>query len=288
MEANLGGFSFARAVAAGSDAVRGAAVASAAASTAGGDACAESGVQSLKRKRPASEMQPLDMSKVSGSSGVRLQRVGRSSDELPEFWKKVKSEVAELSDNRTNTHTFPLTRLKRIAKHNDRIRMVTSEVPCILSLASAIFVREVSLRSWMFWKGKKRRTIQDKDVAGAVDSHGAHSLDFLVDIVSQTRKNAKNTVVVQGYRDEQHQTEASSVTIAAATAAAAAAAAAPGAVADAADAAAAAAAAPAAPEFVAIAAASAPAVAAPAAASAAAAAPAAAAAAAPAATTVLY
>jgi hypothetical protein len=210
------------------------------------------------------------MAKVSGSSGgVGLQRVGRSSDELPEFWTKVNTEVGALNANGTNLHTFPLTRLKRIAKHNDQIRMVTSEVPAILSLASAMFVREISLRSWMFWKGQKRRTIQDKDVAGAVDSHGAHSFDFLVDIVSQAGKHAKNTVVVHGNRGAQRQTEATSVAAtatAAAAAAAAAVAAAPGAIADAAAAAAATAAAPTAPAFVEIAAASAPVFAAPAAA----------------------
>ena len=117
----------------------------------------------------------------------------RSSDELPEFWKKIATEVESFDTNTSGGHAFPLTRLKRIAKHNERIRMVTAEVPCILSMASAIFVREISQRSWLFWKGKKRRTIQDKDVAGAVETHGARSFDFLTDIISNAKSKSASS-----------------------------------------------------------------------------------------------
>jgi len=54
---------------------------------------------------------------------------------------------------------FPLARLRRIAKLDENMRTMSTEVPLLLAKAAEAFVHELSLRSWDVTKYTRRCTI---------------------------------------------------------------------------------------------------------------------------------
>lgn len=59
--------------------------------------------------------------------------------------------------------------------------MISAEAPVLFSKACELFILELTLRSWLYTKEKRRLTLQRNDIAGAVNR--GDILYFLVTIV---------------------------------------------------------------------------------------------------------
>lgn len=59
--------------------------------------------------------------------------------------------------------------------------MISAEAPVLFAKAAEIFIRELSIRSWIHTEESKRRTLQKNDIALAVSKYDQY--DFLIDIV---------------------------------------------------------------------------------------------------------
>ncbi len=67
--------------------------------------------------------------------------------------------VFELFKAQFKAQAFPLARLRRIAKIDENMRTMSTEVPLLLAKAAEAFVRELTLRSWDVTKYTRRCTI---------------------------------------------------------------------------------------------------------------------------------
>lgn len=95
-----------------------------------------------------------------------------------------------ISDEHWKYPEYPLARIKKIMKMDEEVRMISGEVPILLSKAIEIFVTELTLRSWIYTEETKRRTIQRSDIAMAVAKNDM--FDFLIDIVPREEIQTKN------------------------------------------------------------------------------------------------
>ena len=108
--------------------------------------------------------------------------------QLDEFWKAQLSEQKAIQPSGPQKPDFktladlPLSRVKRVMKADDKVRMISSEAPVVFARACSMFILELTLRSWFEATGKDRRTIQREDVHDAILK--ADIFDFLVDIVN--------------------------------------------------------------------------------------------------------
>lgn len=108
--------------------------------------------------------------------------------QLDAFWKSQKEEQLALHPSGPLKPDFktvadlPLSRVKRVMKADGDVRMVSAEAPVVFARACAMFVLDITLRSWFEATGKERRTVQREDVHDAILK--ADVFDFLVDIVN--------------------------------------------------------------------------------------------------------
>eukprot|EP00884_Botryococcus_braunii_P008842 jgi/Botrbrau1/1795/Bobra.0217s0047.1 len=120
---------------------------------------------------------------ASSQMQAHLEQQAKLKQQLEEFWLNALEEVQKIGPGSTEfkTQQLPLTRIKKIMKSDEAVRMISAEAPLLLSKASEIFIHELSLRAWSHAELNKRRTLQKNDIESAVQSHDA--FDFLVDII---------------------------------------------------------------------------------------------------------
>ena len=115
--------------------------------------------------------------------------------QLDSFWKAQKEEQLALHSSGPLKPDFktvadlPLSRVKRVMKADGDVRMVSAEAPVVFARACAMFILDLTLRSWFEATGKDRRTIQREDVHDAILK--ADVYDFLVDIVNGVLEQEK-------------------------------------------------------------------------------------------------
>ena len=125
--------------------------------------------------------------------------MSESMSKLATFWYDQGNEIRKItptSDIFKNPE-MPLARIKKIMRMDDDVKMISAEVPVLLSKAVSIFIKELALRAWIQTEEAKRRTIQRSDIAIAVTKYDM--FDFLIDIVprDEIQKTAKK--VQKGY-----------------------------------------------------------------------------------------
>ncbi|WVY93051.1 hypothetical protein V8G54_032139 [Vigna mungo] len=95
------------------------------------------------------------------------------------FWERQMKEIKESSD--LKSHSLPLSRIKKIMKFDEDVKMVSSEATMLLGKACELFIMELTMRSWAHVEDDKRKIIKKTDVASAISMNDM--FDFLVDVV---------------------------------------------------------------------------------------------------------
>ncbi|GMT28142.1 hypothetical protein PFISCL1PPCAC_19439 [Pristionchus fissidentatus] len=106
------------------------------------------------------------------------------------FWPMQKKRVENMSTKylreASRNQVLPLARVKKIMKIDENVQkqMIAADAPLLLSVASEMFIEELTLRSWEVTEEAKRKTLQKVDVATASVRHD--HMDFLIDIIPRT------------------------------------------------------------------------------------------------------
>jgi len=105
---------------------------------------------------------------------------------LGKFWAKQLAQMQELpigtEQDFKNHNDLPLARIKRIMKSDEDVRMISAEAPVLFAKACELFILELTLRSWAYSEGNKRRTLQKDDIQTAI--RRTDIFDFLVDVIN--------------------------------------------------------------------------------------------------------
>lgn len=104
---------------------------------------------------------------------------------LSKFWSKQLVQMQKLpigtEQDFKNHNDLPLARIKRIMKSDEDVRMISAEAPVLFAKACELFILELTLRSWAYSEGNKRRTLQKEDIQTAI--RRTDIFDFLVDVI---------------------------------------------------------------------------------------------------------
>ncbi|KAF7035257.1 hypothetical protein CFC21_046170 [Triticum aestivum] len=98
--------------------------------------------------------------------------------QLQQFWAEQRSEIEQATD--IKNHPLPPTRIRKIMKADEDVRMISAEAPALFAKACEMFTLEMTMRSWMVTKEDKRRLLQRSDIAAAVARTDIY--DFLLDL----------------------------------------------------------------------------------------------------------
>ncbi|GMT00216.1 hypothetical protein PENTCL1PPCAC_22390, partial [Pristionchus entomophagus] len=122
--------------------------------------------------------------KVFKVDGYDMKRMIRN------FWpiqkKRVDNMTVKYLREASRNQVLPLARVKKIMKIDENVQkqMIAADAPLLLSVASEMFIEELTLRSWEVTEEAKRKTLQKTDVATATARHD--HMDFLIDIIPRT------------------------------------------------------------------------------------------------------
>ena len=106
-------------------------------------------------------------------------------------WNKlneVKEEIEKATNNSNvfTRHSLPIAKIKKIIKLDNNVKMISSEVPVLLSKACELFIAELAFKSYAYTLSENRKIIQRNDIAKAIANNDY--LDFLIDIVEESGK----------------------------------------------------------------------------------------------------
>ncbi|KAL6978124.1 hypothetical protein U1Q18_045889, partial [Sarracenia purpurea var. burkii] len=96
------------------------------------------------------------------------------------FWSQRMVEIQNTQDFK-GQHQLPLSRIKKIMKSDEEVKMISADTPILFSKACELFVLELTVRAWLHTEQNRRRTLQRSDIARAIRNDDL--LDFLVDVV---------------------------------------------------------------------------------------------------------
>ncbi|XP_019442200.1 PREDICTED: nuclear transcription factor Y subunit C-2-like [Lupinus angustifolius] len=99
---------------------------------------------------------------------------------LQQFWVQQLLDIRNTEAFRNNKQ-LPLSRIKRIVKADKDVKMVSAEVPLFMAKACEIFIQELTLRAWILTQDKESCTLQNGDIAKAVQK--IHVLHFLTNLL---------------------------------------------------------------------------------------------------------
>ncbi|KAM7277766.1 hypothetical protein ACFE04_004900 [Oxalis oulophora] len=104
-------------------------------------------------------------------------------DKLDAFWQEKNLEALDIDpkSGEMKNHPFPLARIRRIMKSDEKVKMVSAETIILFAKASELFLQELTLRSWMQTKEGRHKTVQRRDIAKSIQTHP--TMDFLEDRV---------------------------------------------------------------------------------------------------------
>ena len=129
--------------------------------------------------------------------------------QLDSFWQSQREEQLALHPSGPMKPDFktvadlPLSRVKRVMKADGDVRMVSAEAPVVFARACAMFILDLTLRSWFEATGKDRRTVQREDVHDAILK--ADVFDFLVDIVNGVLEQEKEEMKQRRLAEKAHE-----------------------------------------------------------------------------------
>ncbi|GAA6023312.1 hypothetical protein JCM11491_006891 [Sporobolomyces phaffii] len=108
-------------------------------------------------------------------------------DFMQDFWNHT-LKTAENHEDDFKHQALPLARIKKVAKMDPDVQMISSEVTVLFEKACQIFIQELTARAHLVSIESKRRTISRTDVAQAVSK--SDTFDFLIDIVPREERAA--------------------------------------------------------------------------------------------------
>ncbi|XP_027930308.1 nuclear transcription factor Y subunit C-3-like [Vigna unguiculata] len=110
--------------------------------------------------------------------GIQEKKREELQQRVKTFWERQMKEISENPDLKSQ---LPLTRIKKIMKFDDDVKMVSSEATMLLGKACELFIMELTMRSWAHVEDDRRKIIQQTDVASAISIN--EMFDFLVDVL---------------------------------------------------------------------------------------------------------
>ncbi|XP_014517423.2 nuclear transcription factor Y subunit C-2-like, partial [Vigna radiata var. radiata] len=119
------------------------------------------------------------------------QRQDQLEEKVKSFWAQQLKEIEESTDLR-NQHMLPLSRVKKIMKSDEDVKLVSAEAPVVFAKACELFIMELTMKAWANTEANNRRTIKKSDIASAIARTDV--FDFLEDIAPIPR-NHKNTMM---------------------------------------------------------------------------------------------
>ena len=99
--------------------------------------------------------------------------------QLNYFWASQRRQIKESTNFRN--HGLPLSSIKRIMKANKDVKMISTEAPKVFAKACEMFIKELTIRSWVNIEENGRRTLQKSDIATTIERTNGY--DFLHDVV---------------------------------------------------------------------------------------------------------
>ena len=118
-------------------------------------------------------------------------QISHRSDDLPtqhqqaarlaQFWEEAREEIIHAPPSDFKNTSLPLSRIKKIMKSDEEVRMISTEAPLLFAKACELFVKELTKRAWFNTEENKRKTLQRNDIAMAISKTDVY--DFLIDIV---------------------------------------------------------------------------------------------------------
>lgn len=143
------------------------------------------------------------------ASGEDESYASEANNKLNGFWPSVLEDVKSIKTVDIKNQNLPLTRIKKIMKLDEDVKMISAEAPILFAKAAEIFIHELTLRAWVHTENNRRRTLQRNDIAMAITKYD--QFDFLIDIVPRdeikTKKETdgvKPTVAAVNNEQEQY------------------------------------------------------------------------------------
>ncbi|WMV21202.1 hypothetical protein MTR67_014587 [Solanum verrucosum] len=109
------------------------------------------------------------------------QSVGYPTLEM--FWKFQRSEMENVNDFKSRLLPPP-TRIKKIMKKDEDVRMVAAESPVLLAKACELFIQDLTLRSSLNTQENHQRFLKKDDVTDVIVQ--TDYFNFLLDVVHAT------------------------------------------------------------------------------------------------------
>lgn len=107
------------------------------------------------------------------------QQQQQQDRQLQAFWATQMENMEQTTDFKN--HCLPLSRIKKVMKSDEEVKMISPEAPVIFAKACEMFIQELTLRSWNHAEENRRRTLKKTDMAAAVAQTDV--FDFLVDTI---------------------------------------------------------------------------------------------------------
>ncbi|KAI4326762.1 hypothetical protein MLD38_032042 [Melastoma candidum] len=108
----------------------------------------------------------------------------QQQQQLQMFWSYQCQEIEQVDDFKN--HQLPLTRIKKIMKADEDVRMISAGAPILFSKACELFI---TIHSWLHAEENKRRTLQKNDIPAAITR--TDIFDFLIDIAPAIRSRRR-------------------------------------------------------------------------------------------------
>ncbi|CAG9315081.1 unnamed protein product [Blepharisma stoltei] len=101
--------------------------------------------------------------------------------------KLIKSQLDEILHQDLNQHHLPLSRVKKIMKSDEDVRMISAETPAVFGKACELFIIELTHRAWVHTQESKRKTLQRSDIVLCI--YKTDVFDFMQQIVSYEKSD---------------------------------------------------------------------------------------------------
>ncbi|XP_027771311.1 nuclear transcription factor Y subunit C-1-like [Solanum pennellii] len=98
---------------------------------------------------------------------------------LEMFWKSQQNQMENIKDFKDRL-LLPPTRIKKIMKKNEDVRMVAGESPVLLAKACELFIQDLTLRSSLHAQENHRRILKKDDLTDVIVQ--TDYFDFLLDV----------------------------------------------------------------------------------------------------------
>lgn len=116
---------------------------------------------------------------------------------LMEFWKIIGTEI---SDSEFQPPQLSLSKIKKLVKTDEDVKLISSELPIIFGKACEIFISELALRAWVYTSNNERIVISSDDIAEAIAETPEY--DFLSDLIPRedfSKLQSRKVIVLNSF-----------------------------------------------------------------------------------------